>query len=272
MSEQVEGAAFTRGGLDELKRLQRGLAICPRIGQAILLAAQCRLLVRILEVGGCDFVDLVAQDVSLTGALLLVAPEAGQGVVERPQLAPHGAQAAQVRAGEGIEHVALGSGGDQGPVLVLPVDLDQFGCGFPQRSDWRHAPVDPGLRPSLGGHRAGKDHLPLLVAVADHEPGLDERLGGAGAHHALVGASPEDQLQRLHDERLARPGLAGERGHAGAELDGQVLDHAQVADVQVGQHGIITRPVGPGAGSAGWCRRCAARSGPPVRGAPRPCR
>ena len=268
--EDVEGPALGPGGVDQLHGGERSLAIGRRIGQTVLLPAQRHLLVGVLHVRGGDLVHLVAQHVRLPGPLLLVAPERRQPIVEGADLAPQRAHHAQVRAGEGIEHVTLRAGPDERAVFVLPVDLDQQGRRFAQRPQGRHAAVDPGPRPALGRHRAGEDHLALGVALADDEARLDERLGSAGPHHGRVGPSPQHQLERLDDQRLAGAGLSGERGHAGAEFERQVLDHAQVAHPQVGQHGGLTRRDGPGGGSAGWCRTCAARSGPRAPGAPPP--
>ena len=130
-------------------------------------------------------------------------------------------------------------------MLVLAVDLDQLRRRLAERAQRRHATVDPGPGPPLGGHRAGEDHLALGVALPHDEARLDQRLGRAGPHQARIGPSAQDQLQRLDDQRLAGSRLPGEHGHAGTELERQVLDHAEVADVQVGQHRPAHRfPVG----------------------------
>ena len=157
-------------------------------------------------------------------------------------------------------------------MLVLPVDLDQLRRGLAEGAERRHATVDPGPGPPLGGNGAGEDHLVLGVALPHDEARLDQGLRRAAAHHARVGPPAEDQLQRLDDQRLARPGLPRERGHAGTELEREVLDDPEVADVQVGQHGPLTGPDGREGESAGCCRRSearCARPGPRVR---RPCR
>ncbi len=186
--------------------------------------------------------------------MLGVTAQSRQRLVERVQLAADGPHPAEIRARIGIEDVALGGGRDEGAVLVLPVDLDQLRRRLAERAQGRHAAVDPGPGPALGGDRAGQDHLAGGVALPQHEAGLDQGLGGAGAHHAGVGPAAQHQLQRLDDERLAGAGLTGERRHAGPEDQRQVLDHTEVAHVQVGQHDALTGFVRPGAGSA-ECRR-----------------
>ena len=258
-TEQVDRPALA-GGVDQLQRLERGVTVGGGVGQPILLEPQGGLLVGIVEVGLRDLLHLVAEDVRLAGPLLGVAAESGQRLVERVQLAPDGPHAAEIRAGEGVEHVALRGGRDEGPVLVLAVDLDQLRRRLAERAEGRHAAVDPGPGAALGGDRAGQDHLAGGVALPHHEAGLDQGLGRAGAHHAGVGPTAQHQLQRLDDQRLAGARLSGERRHAGPELQRQVLDHAEVAHVQVGQHDRLTRSARPEAGSAGCRRRSAARS------------
>ena len=157
-------------------------------------------------------------------------------------------------------------------MLVLAVDLDQCRGRLAEGAQRRHATVDPGPGPPLGGNRTGEDHLALGVALPHDETRLDQGLRRAGPHQARIGPSAEDQLQRLDDQRLARPRLPRERGHAGTELEREVFDHAEVADVQVGQHRRLTGPGARAAGSAGCCRRSGARCARRGPSAPQLCR
>jgi hypothetical protein len=59
------------------------------------------------------------------------------------------------------------------------------------------------------------------------------------AHHRGVGPTTDEQLDRLDQHRLAGPGLTGDRRQSGAERQLDTLDHAEVLDVQFGQHGAI---------------------------------
>ncbi len=270
-AEQVHGSPLA-GGVDQLERLERCVAVGRGVGQAVLLQAQRGLLVGILQVGVGDLLHLVAQDVRLAGPLLGVAAQGGQCLVDRLQLAPNGPDPAEVRAGEGVEDVALRGGRDEGAVLVLAVDLHQLGRRLAQRTERGHAAVDPGPGPALGGDGAGEDDLAGLVAVAQDEPGLDQRLDGAGAHHAGVGPPAQHQLQRLDHQGLAGAGLPRQGGHAGPEDQCEVLDDAEVAHVQVGQHGRFTGPGGRAAGSAGCRRRSGARCAPRAPDVRPPCR
>ena len=49
--------------------------------------------------------------------------------------------------------------------------------------------------------------------------------------------APAGQAQGVQDDRLARPGLAGQRGQARPEGQVQGLDQHDVADAQADQHG-----------------------------------
>ena len=264
--QQVERAALARRRIERQGRTERGLAVGRGVGQAVLLEPQRGLLVGILEAGRRDLVHLVAQDVGLAGPLLRVAAQGGQRLVERAQLAAQGAHAAEVGAGEGVEDVALRGRGDQRAVLVLPVDLDQVRRRLAQRAHRRHAAVDPGAGAPLGGDRAGQDDLARSSPSPSpsDEARLDQGLGGARPHHAGTGPAAQHELERLDHQRLAGAGLAGQRRHARAEGQREVLDHPEVADVQVGQHGAalarsLRTPGRPAAGSAGCRRRSAAR-------------
>ena len=79
---------------------------------------------------------------------------------------------------------------------VLSVEVDQSGPDLGQGRHGRHAPVDPGPRPSLRGDGPGQDHL----FVVDDEAPLDEGLVGAGAHEDGIGPSAHEELERLHEQ------------------------------------------------------------------------
>ena len=53
---------------------------------------------------------------------------------------------------------------------------------------------------------------------------------------AGVGAPADEQLDRLDEQRLARAGLAGDRGQPGAEHQVEVGDDPEIDDVQLDQH------------------------------------
>ena len=102
--------------------------------------------------------------------------------------------------------------------------------------DGRRASVDIRPRAPVGRDDTRQHDLFGAVGAIDQEPAVDAGLGGPGAHDGRVGTSADEQFDRLDQHRLAGAGLAGERGEAGAEAQHGALDHAQVLDVQLGQH------------------------------------
>ena len=167
--------------------------------------------------GAVDLVDLVG------GAARPPGPGPGR---RPPGPRPPGAGAARrARAGvhrasvdpaEGVEGPALGLGYDQGAVLVLAVELEQ--AGRPPRPGRRAAAIRPSTQArdrALAGHRPGQD-VDLVAPPSDgrDEPPLDQGLVGPGPHHRRVGPAPEQQAEGPDQQRLARPGLPGQGGHA----------------------------------------------------------
>ena len=75
--------------------------------------------------------------------------------------------------------------------------------------------------------------------VAEHEPAVDARFGGTGAHHRRVGPTTHEQLDRFDDHRLAGAGLTRDGRQTWSEDQLDALDHAEVLDVQLGEHGRV---------------------------------
>ena len=91
--------------------------------------------------------------------------------------------------------------------------------------------ADERPRASLGGDGAGQQHPAVLGLAAELVDGGRERRAGTGADHALdagglgagahgagVGAAAQEQAEGGDDHGLARAGLTGDHGQAGAEL------------------------------------------------------
>ena len=87
-------------------------------------------------------------------------------------------------------------------------------------------------RPSAGSTRAST----ALGAVRADEAALDARFSRAVADQRRVGARAEQQLDRFDQQRLARAGLARDRGEAGRDEQGQVVDDAEVRDAELDEH------------------------------------
>ena len=240
-AQQVEHAAVAA---DELGGQQPALPVGAGIGQALLLEAQGLLLPGVVQLGHGDLLHLVAQHVGLAGALLVVAAQRGQGLVERPQPAAQGAAPGSRSVPANASSTSRWAAGvTRVRCSCCPWISTSSRRRLAQGAHRGHAPVDPGPRAALGRDGAGQDDLasasaasPPTASGVGHETRLDQGLRRAGPHHPHVGPAPEDELERLDHQRLAGARLAGQRRHARAERECEVLDHAEIPDAQLAQH------------------------------------
>ncbi len=114
----------------------------------------------------------------------------------------------------------------------------------------RGAPVvDPGgLGPALPVHPAQDqlitdgntglvEHGARRVAGVEIEHRRHLALVGAAAHQLGPAAPAEHEAERVEQNRLARPGLAGQHVEARLELKLQPVDDQHVSNVEAAQHG-----------------------------------
>ncbi len=138
----------------------------------------------------------------------------------------------------------------QAALLALALDLDERVAEFAQQPDAGRLVVDKGAAAAVGGNqpaqhdRAGEvgadpglaqDRQGRMI-VGDGELGDDGGLLGARAHEAGIGPLSERQAERVEQDRLAGPGLAGQHAQTRAERQGQAVDQNDVADRQSEQH------------------------------------
>ncbi len=83
------------------------------------------------------------------------------------------------------------------------------------------------LRPQLGE---------LVELLGQVELGLDVRLLARRPDERVVALRPEQQPDRLREDRLAGAGLAGDRVQAGRELELGLPDEDEVLDTEPTQH------------------------------------
>ena len=196
-------------------------------GQVVVLAGP--------GVGGGQLVALEGEQGPLALAVLGVAEQAGpageQGGVGLP------AGLGRRRAGgstppKASSSVALAVGVEQGPALVLAVDVDQPLAQGAERGDGHRQAVGVRGRPALGRDPAGQDQLVVVDrpaqdrfevgaegGVGDVEDGGGPGLGLAGADEVGRRLAAEDQAQGGQQQALAGAGLAGPGAVAGAEVD-----------------------------------------------------
>ena len=133
---------------------------------------------------------------------------------------------------------------------VLPVDVHQAFGQRAQRRRRRQPPADVGLALAVPEHVAAQDEK---LSRLDRDPfglqhrkprgvggrvhrRLDHRLLRAGAQQVLAAARPQDELQRVDENGLARPRFAREDVQPGHERHRQRVDHRHVLDAQLAQH------------------------------------
>ena len=244
---QAAGEAVERlGGLGDVGQgLFGGAEDGALLGQGRLLA---RLGIEAVEFGKAQ------------GQLLGLGGGAGDDV---GQLARAGAGGAPVGPGRGdrlglaaqaavgVEQGAMGARVQQADGFVLAVDLEQQVADLAQHRGAGRLVVDEGAAAAIGGEGAAQDqvlvagvgkalllqHVPGGMAGRQGEDRRDRRLGRAAAHEAGVRPRTDRQAQAVEDDRLACPGLAGERGQARADGQVQGLDEHDVADPKSDQHG-----------------------------------
>ncbi len=74
------------------------------------------------------------------------------------------------------------------------------------------------------------------MIAADRELGRDGGLLGAGSHEARFGPAAERQAERIHQDRFARAGLAGQHAQPRPERQRKALDQDDVANGEAEQH------------------------------------
>ena len=96
-----------------------------RVRQPILFDLEPAILVGVIQVRAVELVDLVAQEVDLSGPRTLVATERGELGIELGDPRPRRAQRAQIDPTEPVERRALLGHTQQRLVAVLSVQVDE---------------------------------------------------------------------------------------------------------------------------------------------------
>ena len=265
------------------------------VPEPLSLGAQVLLGRRLEAVGRGDERAEVLEPVALrrrpSGELGVAAPRGGELA---PGAAGLGAARRLLLADEAVEDVELVRGPSEAPLLELAGHGDQALAHSGQVLAGRGPSPRVGAGAAVG-EDAAREHEPVLVRGPElgetlqtllvEEPGREVELGldvclvRAGPDEARVGFGAEEEPDRLGEDRLARPGLAGDRVEARPELEVGLADEDEVLDAEAPQHARMVRaaPVSDEASEAAVSRagrsaRTAAGSGaqlpPGVRSAP----
>ena len=109
---------------------------------------------------------------------------------------------------------------------VLSVQIDESGSDLGQLADRRQPTVHIGATPTVDGNHPAED--PFVITV--HESAFHARFGRTGAHTRRIGPTAHQQIDGLHDHRLAGPGFTGDGHETGSDDEPQLLDHPEVLD------------------------------------------
>jgi len=159
--------------------------------------------------------------------------------------------------GERVEEIELVRGPREPPLRELSREREQpVGRGNEVVAGHAAAPgVCTGA--SVCSHAAGDDEPRLVVrpqvaqrleavlveeALREVELRLHVCLGAGGADEPCVAFRPEQQADRLGEDRLPRAGLAGERDEPWRQLELGLADEDEILDPQPAQHVRIVVP------------------------------
>ena len=191
-----------------------------------------------------DLAHLIREEVQLS---LSLTGRGREGIERLPCVAPAlprvavGGERDQMRvAGEPIEEAGLGRRRQQPLRLVLPVHLDQRRAEIGERGGSRELSADPGGALPVHAHGARQQDLAVLRPVGCVLGGIEARLDArglrAGANERAVGPDAQRERQTDRHHRLAGPGLAREDVQTGMQVEIEVVDDPETADVQLPQH------------------------------------
>ena len=192
-----------------------------RIGQAVRLGPQLLVLTR-PDLRAHDLAELEADEVGTALQFAPPLPERGDPLPQaRDPLEGLLNLGGQVPApGEGIQHHTLEVTRQKPLVLVLSMDIHQQRPDSAQDAGRDRGPVHPAAAPPFGAYFAAEDQVAVLgfesqlgeqvahlvQTVNPHHP-LHQRPPLPAAHDTRRGASPQQHLHGVHDDRLSSPGL-----------------------------------------------------------------
>ena len=127
---------------------------------------------------------------------------------------------------ERVEQVTLPASVEEALLVVLSVDLDERADLIGQPCGRHGLVVEPRRRTARGRHLADRDDR-LGQAVEER---LDPGDLGAMPDQARVGAGTGDEAERIDEQALAGPGLAGDHVEPGLERETDPLDDREVGD------------------------------------------
>ena len=175
----------------------------------------------------------------------------GKPLLGGAPLGPRACNRARIGTRVAVEEQAVAARVGKPAIVMLAVELDQRRGDIAQQRDPDRLVVDEGLAAPVGLERAPDDQrlagLEFDIGFVERgvhrwreqgefEGGGHARLVFSGTHQPAVGAVAEHQPERVEQDRLARPGFAGEHAEPAAKIEVECLDQHDIADGQAGEH------------------------------------
>ena len=113
-------------------------------------------------------------------------------------------------------------------MIVLTVQVHEWTEAGGHRGDRRHLIIDRASRTAVCTYPPASHDLDAIEC----EPPLYDRLRRPRLHESGIGPLPHEQLEGANERGLTRAGLAGENGHAGREVEPDVVYEREVANVE----------------------------------------
>jgi hypothetical protein len=160
----------------------------------------------------------------------------------------------QLDSGVSIEQVLPRRGIEVCDRFILRVDHRQVRCNLFQHRHRRRLIVDEDAPLAAGGNLAPQNQRAVLrVQAVRLEDAFDRprrrslalkhrrdhRPLGTRANHVGGSLFPQQQSQGVDQNRLPRPGLAGQKIQTSRELDHDIVDHRVIFESKFGQHKVL---------------------------------
>ncbi len=227
------------------------------VPQPVPLAGQLRLLF-LARGHRLDLFELEAEQIELSVPRPRGADKLGGPLLQRTHALVRRTDASAklelTGAAMPVEHVELGAREHQLAVLVLSVEGQQPPAELLEIAHRGRAAAHVCPRAAIGPY-AARQH-DLLGAVRDLLAGLEtgrqsEHALGVGlpralAHDPSPRAPPEQQIERVREQGLARARLAGEHVQSGREPQLGPFHQQQVLRAQLVEHAACLAPAGDG--------------------------
>lgn len=250
-SQRVDGAGHVVFGREALRRQGRRIDERLGMGEPAVARVEFRPLV-FARRESLDFAQLPVETLSFAGERLLCGLGACQRALGALPLLPAVSDLGGVGSGVGVEQRTDGAGAGQALPGVLTMNVDQGFAEGAQLAGGGGCAIDPGATASLPIDGAAKEDgvvgIEAVVAQPGRQSGGRVEFGAefgaicTFADDRRVGAVAEQQLQRVDQDGFARARFSRQGREACLELEGDLLDDDEVAQMNASESHVQEPP------------------------------